>query len=173
MSAISHLNVAAEGLVWPPYGCSRISQSPFLSIYNVSSLICLLTFSLLFLANAVKVWRRRSWKMNESNYDQISQPAGVFEIHRSCRQTQAESQTSGWHHLHGNTILTWRSQAARNVCETAKILSEADLLNDLLLPGGAAPLFELCRLLRHIRAAIAEYQLRCQTSAWWNEQHHP
>lgn len=82
--------------------------------------------------------------MNESNFDQVGQPTSVFEIHRGCRQVRAESQTSGWHHLHGNTILTWRSQAAwmhNNVSETAKILSEVDLIKDLLLSRRAAPFF--------------------------------
>lgn len=76
--------------------------------------------------------------MNESNYQRAGQPAAVLEIHRSYRQVQAESQTSGWHHLHGNAMLMGWSQAARmhnNACETAKILSQVGLMSDLLLSG--------------------------------------
>lgn len=77
--------------------------------------------------------------MNESKYQRAGQPAGVLEIHRGYRQVQAESQISGWHHLHGNAMLMGWSQAARmhiNACETAKILSQVGLMIDLLLSEG-------------------------------------
>lgn len=94
---------------------------------------------LLSLTNAVKDKAWSSWKW--VNLTGRSARGCIWNSQRlptcTCR-----SKTSEWHHLHGNTILMWWSQAApmhNNVYETAKILSEVDLISDLLLSRRAAP----------------------------------